>query len=111
MILDATLGLALAAALLVMLTVAVGQQRRGARHFAEQRALVRAAEAALIDLQRHQPPTADDDAIRVEVQPLDAAGAPLARRWVQVRASRGEQSAALVGLVPDAALNPSGVMP
>ena len=110
LIFDALASLAVVATLLVLLGVIVGQHRRADQNLGDQRAAVRRAEQALLDLQLGRPLAADVTHPRavLTVTPLDDA-APMADRvWVEVHSQVRTRSVTLIGLAPREHVPPPG---
>jgi type II secretory pathway pseudopilin PulG len=101
MFIDAVIGLAIVGMLIVMLGVALNRQARAMARFADERGATWAAEAALAQMQNGHALTTKE----IKVDPTEGAdAAPAGYVWVNVRATHGDRSAALIGLVPRAAL-------
>lgn len=101
---DVVLGLVIVAATGALLSTTIARHHKAGERLAGSRAAVRAAERVLTDLQLEQPPPANDDGSRWEIQRLEAP-APPGQSWVEVRAFSQERSASLTGLVPAGSVN------
>ncbi len=97
-LLDAVIGMAVVAVLLTGLVIAASQHRGVGQALAEQRELVRSAEAAATAMQAGHADEAPEGIV-ITVRELDDA-APTGRRWVLIRAERGERFAELTALTP-----------
>lgn len=102
LIIDMLIGLTLLGTLATVLAIGVRSQQKGAAHLAESRAALRAAEAALIDLQSgaNQPTPRRGVTVRVTDDPTTPASA--GHRWVRIEAICNGRSATLYGLAGQA---------
>lgn len=103
---DAAMAVLVLGVLSATLVVALRQQASGAQRLAERRDAVRMAEEALAAMQA--PPAEARAAVAdgIGVTPLAGAPAVAGHAWVEVTATRGEERAVLIGLVPAAAARP-----
>jgi hypothetical protein len=98
---DLLVGLGIVAALGVSLFVTVGRAGRVVSKLSDARAAARAAEAAMADLQAERP-LGIAPGMTVTVRP-EPDGIPIpGHAWVRVNAVWADQSAELIGLIPDA---------
>jgi type II secretory pathway pseudopilin PulG len=93
LVLDTVAGILLAGFLLTVMTVAVVKQTRRERELSETRAAARAAETAMLALESGAPLPAGAHLTRLPEPPLGP------RQWVQISATAGAHTFALVGLV------------
>lgn len=100
MLIDAIIGMAVVGAVMVVMAVAMGRERRAAGTLAQTRRAVRAAEAALTELQAGRTMPMEMDGATVQIQNVPGTVAPPGFRWVEVRATSDGRQAALAGLVP-----------
>jgi hypothetical protein len=102
---DIMIGLGMVAALAAVLASAVGRERTAELRLADDRAAVRVAEHALLDLQNSQPLPPLPADVRVAVHAVsDAPVAPAGFAWADVEATVRGRQASLVGIVPAGAM-------
>jgi type II secretory pathway pseudopilin PulG len=99
MILDAIIGTAVLGTIMVVLAIGMQRERRAGDRLSQARRAVRAAEAALAQLQAGRQVPVDSDGATLQVHDVAAAGTPPGYHWVEVQATAGEQHETLVGLV------------
>lgn len=99
MIMDAIIGTAILGTIMLVLAIGMGRERRAADRLSQTRRALRAAEAALAELQAGRPMPASSEGAAVEIHDVTSEGTPRGYRWVEVQATSGEQHATLVGLV------------
>lgn len=102
MLADAIIGMAVLATVMVVLAIGLSREHRSSETLSQSRRAVRAAEAALADLQAGRAMPAEFDGAALRIQGAENAAAPAGFRWVEVRATIGGRQAALAGLVPAA---------
>jgi len=96
---DFIIGFALLAFLGMLFTIALAKMHRNSDRLAEDRALYRDAESAMLDLQIGGATKASDIKIsRIEGQ------APAGKAWAELTLARQGREATLVGLVPQSAI-------
>jgi len=100
---DAVMGISVLAVVAVVLVTAVGRQRLACQRLTDARQAVRAAEAVLADLQAGLEMPGSDAQTTLVVRPCTGDAAPRQFHWIEVSATVGGQTRALVGLVPDRA--------
>jgi hypothetical protein len=96
---DFIVGFALLAFLGTLLVISLSKMHRSSDRMAEDRAMFRDAESALLDLQSGKSNEAKD----VKFRPI-AGDAPAGRAWVEVTLTRDGREASLAGLVPQSAI-------
>jgi hypothetical protein len=99
MFIDAIIGLALVGVLVSVLGVTLTKRQRALHQMAEQRAVDRAAEAALDQLHAGRPLPANIGEVTIRMTDAPGGQAPAGYHWVQVQASSGKRNATIVGLV------------
>jgi Tfp pilus assembly protein PilX len=97
---DAMIGMAVLGTVMVILGVGLAREHRSAETLSQSRRAMRAAEAALADLQAGRAMPAEFDGAALHVQETKSTAAPAGFHWVEVRATVGGRQAALAGLVP-----------
>jgi hypothetical protein len=100
------IGLALVAVVAITMVTTEGRQLRATQRLSDARAAIRAAEETFIDIREGRAPPAD-----VTIVPIADAQAIAGRTWVEVRATVGDQTRSLTGLVPSAAVVGTAVQP
>jgi hypothetical protein len=97
---DLVIGLGLVTIVGLLLAGAVGRSGATEQRLADQRAAVRVAEHAMLNLQRHQPLPQLGGDVRIATRAVDGADAPAGFSWTAVDATVRGRRATLVGLVP-----------
>lgn len=100
MLLDALIGLAVVAVLIIVLSIAMTRQQRAGSALAEHRRAIRAAEAAMTRMQAGEqfPPELFD--AQLSQQPIASNAAPAGYHWIRIEAKVNRQQSTLIGLVP-----------
>ncbi|HWE96854.1 MAG TPA: hypothetical protein VG269_23035 [Tepidisphaeraceae bacterium] len=103
MLADAIIGMAVLGTVMVVLLIGMSREHRSAETLSQSRRAVRAAEAALADLQAGRMMPAEFDGAVLHAQDAASAATPAGFHWVEVRATIGGRQATLAGLVPASA--------
>jgi hypothetical protein len=98
LLMDALAGLLLLLALTTLLATAVNLRQRNARHLAEQRKALLAAQEVLVNARTTGQPTCTDTFAQVSIARTGQQVGEL--EWVEVSVEREGRHASLVGLAP-----------
>jgi type II secretory pathway pseudopilin PulG len=99
LIIDMVIGMILLSALGLVLAVGVRAQQRGAMHLNDSRAAMRAAEAALVEMQSGAAEPSARRGVNVRVINESNTTAPVGYRWVRIEATCNGRAASIYGLV------------
>jgi len=108
MSLDMLVGIFIVAAVTVVFVTTLRHERLAETALADSRSAVHLAEHALLNLQHGQPLPDTPDGMSLSIHPAPTGVAPAGFIWAQVDATVHGHHQSLLGVVPVAALLPSG---